>query len=183
MINLLPPEQKRQLRAARSNTLLLRYNIAQLGGIVFLSLAIGFTYIYLNTMKTNAEEVINQNREKVTGYASVEAKATEFRANLATAKQILDKEVTYTKVILEISQLLPSGVVLGNLNLDSQTFGTETTLSAQAKDYSRALALKDSFQNSPLFSDVHFQNITNSGASDYPVTVSLSVTIKKDAAK
>jgi Tfp pilus assembly protein PilN len=185
MINLLPTEQKRQLRAGRTNTLLLRYNIALLVGVAFLGLAIVVAYIYLSTTKGNAEAIIDQNREKVSSYASVQAKAQQFRSNLTTAKQILDHEVTYTKVILEISQLLPSGVVLENLNLDSQTFGTETILAAQAKDYSRALALKDAFQNSPLFSNVHFQSITGSDtpATGYPVTVSLAVTIKKDAAK
>lgn len=183
MINLLPPEQKRQLRAARTNTVLLRYNIALFSSIIFLGLALGFTYIYLSNTKSNAEQVINTNKEKVSGYASVEAKAQQFRTNLTIAKQILDHEVAYTKVILEISHLLPSGVVLQNLSLDSQTFGTEYILSAQAKDYTHALALKDAFQNSPLFSNVHFQSVTSNGISGYPIGISLSVTIKKDAAK
>ncbi len=186
MINLLPPAEKRQLRAARTNALLVRYNFFLLGAVAFLCLAVGMTYIYLNNTKTGAEQAISQNKTKVASYAPTIAQAQQFRSNLATAKQILDHEVTYTKVILAISQLLPSGTVLENLHLDSQTFGTETILTAKAKDYTRALALKDSFQNSPLFSNVHFQNITTSDASSnsgYPLTVNLNVTIKKDAAK
>lgn len=184
MIDLLPPEEKRQLRAARSNTLLIRYNLLLLGAVAFLGLAFGVTYVYLRNTKNNAEQTITQNNAKVGSYAAVTTQAQEFRTNLAIAKQILNQEVTYTKVILAIAKLLPSGVILQNISLDSQTFGTETTLTAQAKDYASALALKDSFQQSPLFSDVHFESITTTGTSGrYPITVSLNVTIKKDAAK
>lgn len=186
MINLLPHEQKRQLRAARVNTLLLRYNILILIAVGFLATAEGFTYFYLVNTKTAAEATITENRAKAVNYVPIEAQAQLFRNNLATAKQILDREVTYTKVILEISKLLPSGVVLDTLNLDSQTFGTQTTLTAQAKDYNRALALKDSFENSTLFSNVHFQSIATTDTPKnpaYPVDVNINVTIKKDAAK
>jgi Tfp pilus assembly protein PilN len=183
MINLLPPEEKRQLRAARSNTLLLRYTIFLLIAIAFLGAAIGVTYFYLSSTKASAEQTISDNKAKVSSYATIETQASQFRNNLATAKQILDHEVTYTKVILDISQLLPSGVVLPSLSLDSQTFGTETTIAASAKDYDRVLALKTAFENSPLFTNVHFISIANSASTAYPITVTLGVTIKKGAAQ
>jgi len=186
MINLLPSEDIRQLRAARSNTLLIRYNILLLAGIVFLGLMTGVTYIYLTSTKATAESTIAENRDKVSDYSQIEDEAEEFRNNLATAKQILDKDVSYTKVILEISQLLPGGVILDNLTLDPQTFGSETTITAQAKDYASALALKDAFEQSSLFTNVHFQTITvNETPQDagYPISANLNVTIRKEAAR
>ena len=184
MINLLPPDQKRQLRAARSNTLLIRYNFLLLGALGFLVLASGFVWFFLNNAKATAEQTLADNNAKVTGFAAIKNESDTFRSNLATAKQILDKEVTYTKVILEIASLMPKGVVLDSLDLDSQTFGTPIVLSARAKSYESALALKNSFEKSALFTDVHFQSITtNDDTSGYNYTVSLSVTIQKGAAK
>lgn len=183
MINLLPPEEKRELRAARTNSLLLRYNLLLMGAVLFLALAIGIAYVYLTAAKVNAETTITENKAKVADFSEVQTEADAFRSNLTTAKQILDNEVIYTKVILAIAALMPSGTVLDKLSLDSQTFGTQTTLSAQAKSYDDALRLKDSFQNSPLFSNVHFQSINSGGQPPYPLTVNLNVTIKKDAAK
>jgi Tfp pilus assembly protein PilN len=184
MINLLPTEEKRQLRAARSNTLLIRYNFFLIGTVAFMGLAVAVTYLYLNTTEASAQRTIQTNASRVTQYASIEAQAQQFKLHLATAKQILDNEVTYSNVILEIAQLIPSGVILQNLSLDSQTFGSATTLIAEAKDYTSALALKESFSKSPLFSDVHFQSITSGNAQgDYPITVNLDVTIQKGAAK
>jgi len=184
MINLLPPEEKRQLQAARSNTLLIRYNVLLLGVVAFMLVALAVTYVYLSTAQQNAQQTIQENKSKAGEYATVETQAAQFRQHLTTAKQILDNEVTYSKVVLSIAKLIPRGVILENLSLDSETFGTETSLVALAKDYNSALSLKESFEKSPLFSNVHFQSITSGGsATSYPVTVNLNITIKKDAAK
>jgi Tfp pilus assembly protein PilN len=183
MINLLPPEEKRQLRAARTNTLLVRYNILLLGAIAFLGLAVGIVYFYLTNTKAVADQTVRENAIATSQYADVLTNAQQFRTNLSTAKQILDREVSYTNVILAIAQVMPSGVILNSLALDSATFGTETTLAASARDYASALAFKDALQNSPFFSNAHFENVTTAQASDYPITVSLNVTIAKEIAQ
>lgn len=183
MINLLPPETKRELRAARSNTLLVRYNLFLVGALVFMMIAIGIVYVYLSNTKAGAEQVIAENKAKVADYVTVETQAKEFRTNLQTAKQILDQEVNYSKVVLEFASLMPAGTILETLTLDSATFGTPITLNAKAKNYESALALKDSFQKSALFTNVHFQSISGGTDPGYAVSVSLNVTIKKEAAK
>lgn len=183
MINLLPPETKRQLSAARTNRLLLRYNVMLLAALAFLIAAIAFVYIYLVNAQSSAEAAIVYNKSKVSGYSAVETEATQFRQTLTTDKQILDNDVAYTKVILAISGVLPRGVVLDTLSLDSKTFGTPTVLTANVKDYSTALRLKTALQSSAIFSDVSIQSISSGNNGSYPITVALSVTIKKDAAR
>jgi Tfp pilus assembly protein PilN len=183
MINLLPPETRSQLGAARANRLLLRYNFLLLAALAFLLAAIGLVYIYLGNAKTSAERTIAENIARAGDYSAVDAEANSFRQDLASAKQILDNDVTYTKVILEIAGVLPSGVVLDTLNLDSSTFGTPTTLTANVTDYSTVLRLKDALQKSSLFSDVSLQTISSEGTGRYPLQATLSVTIRKDAAR
>ena len=185
MINLLPPDYRTQLRAAQANTLLLRYNIFLVGALLFMSLALGVVFFYLTLNKSNAEQTLADNQARVGSYASVQQEATDFRSALATAKQVLDKQVTYTKTVVAITKLMPAGTVLQDLSLDASTFGTPTSFVFQAKDYRTALSIKDSFQASPLFSDVHLQSIASGTGdeSDYPYTVTLSLTISKDAAK
>lgn len=186
MINLLPPDHRSQLRAAQTNTLLLRYNIFLVGALLFIALALGVVYFYLTMNKANAEQTLADNEARVGSYASVQQEATDFRSALSTAKQVLDKEITYTKTVVAITKLMPAGTVLQDLNLDAANFGTPTSFVFQAKDYTTALSIKDSFQASPLFSDVHLQSIATASSDDkagYPYTVTLSMTITKDAAK
>lgn len=181
MINLLPPEEKRQLRAARTNTLLARYNLILLGALVFLGVAFAIVYFYLTTAKANADQIVSENTAATSEYANVLTEAQQFRGNLTVAKQILDREIAYSKVLIAIAQVMPSGVVLNSLTLDSETFGTETTLSAGARDYASALAFKDALQASPLFVEPHFQSINAAGAEGpYPVLVDLNVTISEE---
>ncbi len=186
MINLLPENEKRQLHAARTNTLLVRYNIGLFVAVVFLGIAMAFVYFYLGTAKATSEQTIADNKAKAASFASIESQAQLFRSDLAVAKQILDKEVSYTKVILAIANILPGGTILDKLSLDSENFGKPTVLAAQARSYEAALSLKDAFQKSPLFSDVHFQSITSNPTaqtSGYPFIVNLDVTIKREVAK
>lgn len=188
MINLLPPEAKSQIAAARANRVLLSYNIILLAAIAFLLAATAFVLIYLNNSKSTAEAAIAENIARAGGYTNVETEANAFRQNLASAKQILDNDVTYSSVILQFASVLPPGVVLDTLSLDSETFGTPTTLTARVRDYSTVLTLKNSLQNSDLFSDVSIQTISTGGSSgeeggDYPLSATYSVTIRKGAAQ
>lgn len=180
MINLLPPETKTQLSAARANRLLLRYNILLLAALTFLIVAIALVYIYLGNAKASAEATMAENISRAGDYDSVDAEAAAFRQSLASVKQILDNDVAYTNIILEIAGVLPQGVVLDRLNLDSATFGTPTTLTANVTDYATVLQLKDALQQSSIFTNVSIQTISNEGTGQYPLSATLSVTIQKE---
>ena len=183
MINLLPPDAKSQIKAARSNRLLVRYIFLLFGAFAFLLLAIGVVYVNLTSTGAAAEETVAFNRSKVGDYATIESRAAAFRQDLTRAKEILNNDVAYTKVILEIAQVLPSGTVLDTLSLDSKTFGSPTTLAAKVKDYPTVLTLKNSLQNSNVFSNVSIQSIDGGGDGDYPLSATFNVTIRKDAAQ
>lgn len=184
MINLLPFEEKRQIQAARTNVLLLRYVLLTSCVMVATGLMVGAGFVIMNNSKANAEKQIALNTSKASTYNSVQAEAQMFRANLLTAKTILDKEVNYTKVILAIAQTLPPEVTLDNLDLDANTFGTPFVLSAKAKSYDGGLALKAALEKSDVFSNVSLQGMTLAASdSDYPVSVQLNVTINKDVAQ
>lgn len=182
MINLLPSEEKRQIQAARTNVLLLRYALLTLAAMVLTGLMVGAGFVIMSTSKVEAEKKIALNATKASSYSSVQTEAQNFRTNLSTAKTILDKEVNYTKVVIAIAQTLPPGVVLDNLDLDAKTFGTPFVLSAKAKSYDAGLGLKAALEKSEIFSNVSLQGMTNSSSGDaggYPVSVQLNVTINK----
>ncbi len=185
MINLLPYEAKYEIRAARTNVVLMRYIIILAVAVIFLGV-VGFgVYRVLIDTKTTAENTIKDNLAKASSYTSYANEATALSASLSTAKVILDKEVRYSKVLTSIATLMPKGTVLDSLNLSNTSFGTPTTLTVYAKTTASALAVKDSFQGSPLFSNVAFVSISSASqqSKDYPITASLSVTINRGASK
>ncbi|MBC7943096.1 PilN domain-containing protein [Candidatus Saccharibacteria bacterium] len=185
MINLLPGDAKKEIHAARTNVILINYIIIVALGVVFLCLISIAVYFVIMSTKARAETVVADNTAKSTAYSTVRSQADALKSSLANAKNILDKEVVYTKVITGIASVMPAGVVLDNLNLSPATLGVPITIQAYAKTTKDALALKSSFQQSPLFSGVTFISLTSGsqGQAEYPITVSLSLTINKSAAK
>lgn len=184
MINLLPYDAKQEIRAARTNIILMRYINVLAIAIIFLGV-VGFSiYTVLIDTKTSAENTIKDNRAKASSYTTSENEAAALKNSLSSAKVVLDKEIRYSKVITGIAALMPSGTVLDSLSLSTTSFGAPTTLTVFAKTTANALAVKDSFQASPLFSNVAFVSISSASAqSSYPITASLSVTINRGVAQ
>ena len=186
MINLLPPEQKKQIRAGQSNVLLFRYCIASLILAVVLGAIVTITYFTMQKSKQTAETALEEGQLKNAQHMSVQQAATEFSNNLAIAKTVLDKEIRYTSVAIKIAQVLPSGVVLDSLQLDAQVFGKPIVLSARGRSYDDAIRLKTAFEQSPLFQDPHLLSVSQSseeGGDDQSVTISISVIISPEIAK
>lgn len=186
MINLLPYEHKEEIMAARTNVVLVRYiTILILAAIVLGGLIVG-AYFALNGTKESAELKASENTSRLAAYQQTKLRADTFRSDLTTAKTILDSNVSFSKLIYEIADTVPAGVVLDDLTLDPATFGSSVTMNASAKTFNDASKLRDSFRaNNQVFSNVQVQTIKSSGAAatdkNYPVKVVLSVVINKGA--
>jgi len=183
MINLLPDETKRQLRAARTNSSLIKYIIFLLISIVFLSLACAASYVIMNDSHTNAEKIIATSQTKSDSYLSVVNQATALSQKLLLTKNILDQQISYSNIIMGLAAVFPEGVVIDSLSLSNSTIGTPTTIKARAKTASDSTLLKTNLQNSLLFSNYSLKSITTdpSDTTGYPVLINIEITINKSA--
>lgn len=184
MINLLSPDDRRQLSAARTNTLLLRYNILLTLVIGVLIIEMVGIYLVLGLDKARNEAVIQDNESKTLSYSSTKAAAAQFKSDLTTAKYILGNQVPYTSLIVKIANTLPADAVLDTLALNPNTFGTPTQMTIHTKSYQSAIDVKQDLQASRLFSDVNFQSVNQDTdtASAHPYTAVYNVTFSKGAA-
>jgi len=185
MINLLPDDTKRQIRAARLNVLLVRYTMLLIGAIVFLAAGAASIYFVMQSIETASEDKVAENQAQISNYHAVEAEAAAFRANLNTARSILSQEVIYSDTVVQIAQVIPAGVVLDSISLTADSFGSPINLNAKTKSYQAAVNLKNSLENSSMFSDVRLSSVSGSNetgeaASDYPVSVSLTATLSAE---
>jgi Tfp pilus assembly protein PilN len=185
MINLLPDDIKRDMSAARSNVILFRYNLLTIAAAGGLLVICALFFVILNNNQSSAVSRSSENEAKAATYEPVQKAAEEYKANLATAKAILDKSVSYTTTIFEIVKLLPSGVVLDGISLNASDFGKQMTFTANAKSVEKATELKQNFQGSKIFTNVHFQSVNSSSStssspnSSYPIQVVLNVQLNK----
>lgn len=192
MINLLDPNELKQIRAARMNVRLRRFLISTI-----LTLGV-ITGIYLVGYKlaeseyATAEVNHQQSQKQLEGYASVTKEASIYRANLDVAKKILGNEISFSTFMTDLAKLLPPNVVIADLTLTTQlkvapNAKNVTQLRARAKSWTDVLALKTALEQSKMFSDVHMESTstleTTKGISGvaavYPVQATFNIVIKQ----
>ena len=188
MINLLPKESKKQLRAARNNMVLRRYYMLIIlsAGLLAAVFAVGFKVTM--DQEQNYQTAKQQSETEGSKYKNVRKAAEEFSKDLASAKTILASDVRFSELISDIAGFIPSNVILSNLALDTQEpTNAPLTINARARTYDDAVKLKNSLEASPIFENVSLLNAgvgtgSGEGNSTYQVTVSLNAKFTKKAA-
>ena len=183
MINLLPPSEKKQIRAARANTLLFRYNILSLIAVVFIVGAMVFVYVQLENEGARADQTRQENESKAAGFSKTQQDATELRNGLSSAKKIFDTEIRYSKALIRFSSLIPNGAYISTIQLDADSFDKPKTWLFNIKGEQAANDLRDNFIKSPYFTNVTLGKVMTSSSSDYPYTIEVTATMKKSIAQ
>lgn len=188
MINLLPPETKRQIRAGRINVVLYRYCLLVIGTALVLGGVFGLGFWADMNDRTLAEATKTQNQAAAKPYEKTRAAAEDYAKNLVVAKTILGSNVSFSTLIFGIAAAIPQGVVLNTLSLSATTKAdAPIDITGRAASYERAVSLKNSLEASPIFEKVSIVNInqaepnaqTTDIARKYPFTVSIKAQFSK----
>lgn len=174
MINLLDAESLKRYRAARLNVRLRKYVILLLTTllIVVVSFA-GGVFISLGE-RSAAEADIAANQQALTQFADTKKEAENFSENLKIAKSILNQEVLYSDMIVQIARTLPNTAILSSLSLDQETLKKPLVLVGRVSTKDDAIILKNTLETSPLFESVNLNSI-----NEQPITKTSSETVKK----
>ncbi|HWZ66160.1 MAG TPA: hypothetical protein VNX65_05230 [Patescibacteria group bacterium] len=182
MINLIAPETKRQLRAARINAILVNYCLMMLVTAGLLASIYGTGFLITSQERSKANILLKQGEQASASYASTKIAANNFKNDLKQAQTILTNQISMYDLLTRIASMVPSEVILSNLSLGTTSFNTPLSISAKAKTYDKGIKLKNNLAASNLFSSVSITNITTNvidpkqdpiGAA-YPVIVNLS---------
>lgn len=186
MINLLPVDKKAEIRAARTNLILVRYITILILAIAFVLASMYVTYGVLGLTKGSSEKIIASNEVRTDIYSSTQSEVDALSTSLTKTKSILNQDVRYSKVFVNIAQLMPPGTVFGKLELNDSSFnGVPTNAKIYAKTSADAVVLRQNFEKSSLFSGVSFQTIVESGTGvqGYPASVDMTFTINRTTAQ
>ena len=159
MINIINPEQKRLIRSARINVVLVRYAIMLLSLAFLVVLIYGIGFWLINEEKRAINEKLASQSEQSKAYTAVEKEAEGFRKNLKIAKNILGNETSYSTFLTTLASDMPSGTVIVNLSLGN-TASTQKgmTIDARTTSYAKVLELKSRLEDSILFENVSIVN-------------------------
>ncbi len=187
MINLIGIERKKQLHAARRNSIWVRYIFLLVSTLAAVSLILGGASFYFYGQKISQDEAnaANKNRLFTQKYKTEKAAVEDYRKKLNTAKTIFDAETYYSVIMLDVAKTMPKNTILGSITFTSGTFQSQQTLNFQAKTIDDALALKSAFiENPPLSSEVRFSVVSKIEAAEgidqkYPVKITMYMNLAK----
>ena len=181
----MPDEDKKEISSARINVVLTRYIVVIILAFGFLMLLLSGSYVVLTQTKESAARVVEANKEKAEVYSATKVQVDGLSSSLSQTKSILDQEILYSNVLVNIGQLMPQNTVLEHIDLNTASFtGTAVKLKVYAKSTADVVTLRQNFQSTPIFTGVNFDSVLDSGGIDgYPVSVSITLTVTRAAAK
>lgn len=181
MINLLATDRKAELSAARTNIIILRYI-----GILLLAFAFIFgvfytSYSVLERTMVSSTQLIESNDVKAEVYSETQEQVNALSTQLNEARNILNNEVRFSQVLVQIGQAMPEGIIIGDVTLTNEAFtGKPIEIKAYAKSSNEASQLPSQLLSSPIFSSVTLQGTESSGGvSGYPVVVTVTAVLSK----
>lgn len=182
MINLLPYDQKKTLAAARTNTVLLRYNIILIAAAGFLAIATAVVYFYLTSVQASAEARVQENQRRESSYAQVKQDATDFKSQLDDAQAMFNEDLSYSTALVRFANLFPEGATISQMSLSSESFSKPMELTVRLSGRDAAQALENNMANSPYVSNFKVLSFSYDTSGDN-VNWSISFTLSKDIAK
>jgi len=183
MINLLPNNDKQNIRAARMNVLLIRFVVIQIFSVAFLVIIFVIFYVVLNQIRTSAESMSVQTQNNQAGVVSQQYQSTINKLNSATT--LLSSGLAYSKTLTELGSLTPTGVMLEPITINPDLYDKLIDLKGRAKDNSVVSQFSTNLEAAKNFcSEVKLKSTTStgSGKDEYPVEFVISLKIKKPGA-
>ncbi len=188
MLNLLPTDAKDNIVYARRNTRLRRWTIALFFSIVGIFGIVGLSYLYLQqSINTYASEVQKgTDNLKSQKLDETQKQVQDLTNSLKLVDQVLQREVLFSKLLLQIGSALPNGSVLTNLSINKVEGGLD--LQAAATDFQTAtqvqINLKDPqnkiFEKADLINTQCATLTSPTANTSYPCTVQLRTLFAKN---
>ncbi len=185
MINLMPDEDKRQLKAARLNVSLLNYFMILLVAGAFLVFILYGSGVLLRQTEESARQLIEANNTKADVFETTQTQITELSGKLSDAKAVLDTQRSYSAILDAIGKGMTPGTVIDEIALTPATVsGEPLVVTIYATSSTATVELQESLEQSGLFTSVTISSITESTAvSGYSVTASMTLTLTPEAGR
>lgn len=154
MINLLPNETKTQLKAARINTLLVKFLLILIVGGAFVGGAILYSNMNSNSNDATSQNSINEQ------YRQYNEQATGIDSKIAEAKSVLSSRINFSEIMLAITESLPDSVALDSISLNTSNVNGSTSVEFNAHGSKK-------FVSTSMDSDPGFESKYPTMFSDY----------------
>ncbi len=191
MINLMPPEFKRNLIYARRNLTLVKWLTAVFVAVIGVVIIVTGGYLYINqSTRAYAGEVARHKESLAKQELEQTQKRTEDISNSTKlALQVLSRQVLFSELMRQIGAVMPSGASLQSLSISKLEGGID--LQAVAVDYQTGSQVQINLADptNKIFEKADIVNINCASATSqneavnkrYPCQVNIRALFSKDS--
>lgn len=155
-INLLPPENQKQIRLARINTQILSFGIWVFISLLVFAATLFTTLLFLQGhLQASSEEVAQKTKALAeVKEASVRNEVEEYNNNLNNFEILQSANQAWSRVLIETAANLPPDMTIDTLTISRQDRKVE--LLGHARSRNSVLQFRRSLLNSSMVSGINF---------------------------
>lgn len=177
MINLLPPESRKDMLYARKNSQLAKwlvYLIFALIGCVLIAIG-GVLYLSQTTKSLEKQTAIARQSLQDQKIDETQKEIEQISNNVKLTTQVLSREILFSKLLTQLGSVLPANTTLQELQIDKLQGGI--TITALAKDIDSATQVQLNLQDpaNKIFEKADIENIVceSEATKKYPCTAQI----------
>lgn len=165
MINLMPPNLKKDILYARRNVTLVQYCVLVAITAVALTGVMVYGIMLINSDQNALEESISSKKSTLELLKKDETEANNLSKTIDTINALLNREVSFSKLLQDIGAVMPEGTKLTGLSLASSK-DQPLTITAALNEQKKAAILQQNLLKSGLFSAVDIQAVNTSATAE-----------------
>ncbi len=180
-INLLPPQDIKELKIARLYSFLFKRVIAlSIFGILILALLISADFLLRHNLKILEGDLENKKHTSTaSGFSVLEGKINQFNSNLEKIATLQSQHIRFSPFLIELIRLTPSEVRF--TNLQAQKEGNVVEVQGVAKTRDSLIHFQKNLEGSEFFKDI--ESPLSNLESRENVTFQLKFKVKEDHLK
>lgn len=170
MINLLPPDQKEQIRFSKLNRIAIAYVRILFIVIIVLGGIFGAAIYWVNqTTASVTADVATKTATIASLNKSFTPKAKDASDRLAAIKFVQATQTRFSGVVADIAKVVPQGVSIDSMTLTGDD-KMPVRIAVSASSYTGALAFRNALITSPRIAGADLESIT-SNTGNYQTSI------------
>lgn len=155
MLNLLPPEQKQELRLNLLDQIAIRAAVSVISMVLVLVLLLLTGSLFLNTNldETKKELSFWQSRVEIKELENLEKEVKELNKNLVLLDGAYKEQIKFSSFLEKLAEDIPAGIRLNNIYVEKSG---RVNIGGHASTRDILLTLKSTLQNASYVSEFNF---------------------------
>ncbi len=171
MINLLPPDQKEQVRYAKLNRLALVYVRTTVAVVLVLGAIFGYALVQLKKQTDDVTAKVTAEKGTIASLnKTFTPKAKDANDRLTAIKYVLATQTRFSGVVADIAKVVPQGVSIDAMTLTGDD-KAPVRINVTAQSYAAALAFRNALITSPRIAGADLETIASSNGTTYQTSV------------